>query len=127
MNLKWIAAAVFLLPLGCGKAMTPKQKIAMLEGQRLEIIADLHRQQAECQAQAIEFANSPMRDSVVSSCVETYRVMHAASMRIMADFDKRIAEIEQQNKPKDLDLTYDPNWKPPSGLVPFNGKLDNEK
>lgn len=105
-----LIVVVLLLP-GCNKRMSAEQKIRMLEGQRLEILADLHRQQAECQAQAIEFANMPMRDSVVSSCLEGFRVMVEASQITLGNIDRQIVELR------------------PAGpaLIPFSGKLDREK
>lgn len=100
-----------MLLLGCSKRMTAEQKIEMLENQRLEIIADLHRHRAECEAQAIEFANVPMRDSVVSSCMEGFRAMVEAAQITMGNLDRRITELQ-------------PAWP---ALVPFSGKLDGEK
>ena len=103
--------------------MTPEQKVQMLEDQKLEIIADLHRQQAECQAQAIEFANTPIRAEVVASCVDAYRVMANASRTTLENIDKRIVEIRREQAMSNPFNRFDAKPETPN-LVPFNGKLD---
>lgn len=137
MNRNLIALVIPLVLLAsCSKAMTPDEKIRMLEAGKRQVYADLHRQQAECHAQAIESASTPMGDKVVSSCLEAYRISVEASLKILASFDKRIAEIEREqrkNSPFNQFDTPKPgmyddilNGKPTSGLVPFGGKLDRE-
>lgn len=114
MNMRLMSAALVVVALllpGCSKRMTAEQKIEMLESQRLEIIADLHRHRAECEAQAIEFANVPMRDSVVSSCLDGLRAMVEASQATLGNLDRRITELQ-------------PAWP---ALVPFSGKLGGDK
>lgn len=113
MNAKRMLALLAIAAAACGQTMTAEQKIRMLEGMRMEIMADLHRQQAECRAQAIEFADSPMRDRVVSSCFESYRFMVDVSQKSLDNLDRRIAEIGAEAK------------RP--GLIPFSGKLDGER
>lgn len=115
MNAKRILAllVVSASAVSCGQKMTAEQKIRMLEEQRLEILADLHRQQAECQAQAIQFADSPMREKVVSGCLDGYRFMVDVSQKSLDNLDRRIAEISVEAKQP--------------GLIPFNGKMDGEK
>lgn len=73
--------------------MSADEKIAMLETQRQEIVADLYRQQAECQAQAIEFANQPNGHAVVSTCMEAFRVMTIASQSTLDDLATRIETL----------------------------------
>lgn len=100
MNKRCLFALVgaSVICLACNQNMTAEQKIAALENQRLEIIADLYRQQAGCQAQAIEFANMSNRESVVESCVDTHRLMVEASQRSIDNIDRRIAEINLERK-----------------------------
>ena len=100
MNLKLLAIAMpLLLASGCSERMTDEQKIKMLEETRLGILADLQRQQAECAAQAIEFSSSPMRDRVVSSCTDGFRMILDASRVTLADIDRRIAELQPSRPP----------------------------
>lgn len=87
---------VSVICLACNQKMTAEQKITALENQRLEIVADLYRQQAGCQAQAIEFANMSNRESVVESCVDTHRLMVEASQRSIDNIDRRIAQLSAQ-------------------------------
>lgn len=93
MRLMNSALICAVLVLACGEPMTDGAKLELLEGQRQEIIADLTRQQAECQAQAIEFANAPNRNVVVESCTESVRTMAELSRHSISDIDQRIAEI----------------------------------
>lgn len=131
--------------------MTPEEKIRRLESQRLEVMADLHRDMAECQAQSIEFANSDQHAKVVNACFEAHRAMVDISQQNMAIIDKRIAQIakasgkknpfDQFDGPKKLTAEEYLDRKPgpyddilngsapdiPSRLAPFNGKIDAEK
>jgi hypothetical protein len=116
MNRNLIALVIPLVLLeSCSNPMTAEQKITMLENQKLEILADLHRQQAECQAQAIEFANVKGGEKVVSSCMESYRKMRDAAQTSIDLLERRIVEINPSQPPR----------KP--ALIPFEGKLDGEK
>lgn len=111
--------------------MSAAEKIAMLETQRQEIVADLYRQQAECQAQAIEFANTPVRAKVVTSCLDAYRVMAEASIKIISNFDRRIDQIRREqleNAPlNQIDGKPKLMTDKEVGLSPIEGKLDGEK
>lgn len=89
-------ACAALLLLGCSKPMTPEEKIAMLDSQRREILANLHRQQAECQAQAIEFSGTPSGEKIIEGCRDTFRFMVDTSRTTLENFDARIAEIREQ-------------------------------
>lgn len=112
MNKRLIGTALSAaVALSCSQAMTAEQKIEMLESQRLEILSDLHRQKAECEAQAIEFSTSPERVKVVSACLDSHRKAVEIAQRSLADIDKRISEIRRE-KPS---------------LAQFSGKLDAEK
>lgn len=88
-------AVASLLFLGCTPGMTAEEKKQNLEAERAQIFADLHRQRAECQAQAIEF-NGERR--IVESCIATYEAMADAADKTIAVIDKRIAEIERTGK-----------------------------
>jgi len=83
------------LLISCSQAVTAERKIEMLESQQLEILADLHRQKAECEAQAIEFAGVPGRAEVIDSCLRSYRAMVDASQTTLGNLDKAIAEIRR--------------------------------
>lgn len=75
--------------------MSAEQKITMLESERLQVYADLHRQKAECQAQAIEFGSE---HNIVESCLTTLQVMADSSSKIVASIDRRLEEIERTKK-----------------------------
>jgi len=99
MNRNLIALVIpLVLQQSCSNPMTEEQKIKMLEGQKLEILADLHRHQAECQAQAIEFSNVKGGESIVRSCFDTYRIMVEAARVSLDNIDKRLAELEQKGR-----------------------------
>lgn len=116
MNRNLIALVIpFVLLQSCSKAVTAEQTITILENQKLEILADLHRQQAECQAQSIEFANAKGGEKVVNGCLDSYRKMRDVAQTSIDLLDRRIAEIDPANAPR----------KPT--LIPFDGKLDGEK
>ena len=90
---------MLVLPLlGCGNPMTPEEKLKMLENQRREIAADLYRQKAECQAQAIEFSGAPEKERVFAGCLGAYRAMVEASQKTLGDLDRRAAEIRLQQQ-----------------------------
>ena len=91
MNIKLIVLAVALV--GC--SVSKEEKLAQLADQRAQVFADLHRQQAECQAQAIEFAGDR---NIVESCVAALQVMAEASANVVASIDKRSAEIGRTGK-----------------------------
>lgn len=125
MNMRLITATITLVAsqvlFGCDKPMTPAQKIKMLESQKMSIFADLHRQQAECNAQAIESANDQHREKVVSACWEVYRLSSESSQLVLSSLDKRIAEVTGSELPAKTKTEDQPK------LIPFNGKLDGEK
>ena len=105
--------AVTVAATSCGQKMSAEQKIRMLESQRREIVADLHRQKSECEAQAIEFGDSPIRDKVIGGCFDSLRFMVDVSQKSLDNIDRRIAEIGATER------------RP--GMIPFNGKLDGER
>ena len=109
MNMRLIAAATICaaLVISCGNPVTDEQRVNSLEAERSQIIADLHRQEAECQAQQIEFSNTPNGDKIAEKCFDAYRKMLDISRNSIERIDRRIAEIGR-GKP---DMTYDPNWK----------------
>lgn len=107
MNIRLIAAIPLVaLVLSCGPAMTAEQKREALLSERTQVYADLHRQKAECQAQAIEFSGDRR---IAENCMATFEAMVDASRKTIALIDKRIEEIESTK------------------LIPFNGKLDGAK
>lgn len=61
----------------------------MMEANRAAILADLFRQQAECQAVAIEFSDR----RIIEACVETYRSSAESAAIVIAEIDRRIAEV----------------------------------
>ena len=87
--------AALLLIAGCS-GPTAEERIAALEAERAALHADLLRQRAECQAQAVEFAADPMRGKVVGACLDAYRVTVEAAMRSADDTDRRIAAIRSR-------------------------------
>ena len=91
MKTKFIPLVTACLLLGCG--LTTDQKIAQLNDQRAQVIADLHRQKAECQAQAIEFAGDR---NVVEACVQSVATMADVSASVIESIDKRIADLRRQ-------------------------------
>ena len=103
MNFKLFPSVMLVLPLlGCGNPMTPEEKLKMLENQRAlltrEFMADLLRQKAECQAQAIEFSGDPLQKEVTSSCMDTVRFMAETSRGTIERIDKQIAEIRREQQ-----------------------------
>lgn len=75
--------------------MSAAEKIAMLESQRQEITADLYRQQAECNAHAIELAGDPNRQAVVTTCLEAFRTMTIAAQPVIANLNDRIDALRK--------------------------------
>lgn len=92
MNTKLLLLAALTL-FGCGNSMTPDEKIRMLEGMRLEILADMHRHRSECEAQAIAMANQPGQARFIAACIEAYAAIVKQNEKAFADIDRRIAEI----------------------------------
>lgn len=86
-------AILFCVLAACGK--TPEEtaikKLDMLEASRREAIADLHRNQAECQALMIEAPDIPEMHRV---CWETHAAVRKMTAGLLSDIDKRIAEIK---------------------------------
>lgn len=119
--MKLMLIAIVLLA-GCS-GPTPGERIASLEAERAAIHADLVRQQAECQAQAIEFASLPNGQQVVLSCLEAYRALAESSNLVVEALDKRIAEIQREQLKNNPFNRFDERPK----LIPFDGKLDGEK
>lgn len=76
--------------------MSAAEKIAMLDNQKQEIMADLYRQQAECNAHAIEFAGQPNRQEVISTCMEAARTMAIASQTAIASINERIEALQRE-------------------------------
>ena len=101
MNIKLTFLAACLVAASCGKPMSTAEKIAMLENQQREITADLYRQQAECNAHAIEFAADPNRQAVVTACAEALRTMMIAAQPVLANLNDRInaLRVESAGKP----------------------------
>jgi ribosome maturation protein Sdo1 len=108
------AALCAALLVSCSKPMTAEQRLQMLESQQREIIANLHRQKAECQAKAIEFSGTEGVEKIVGSCLETLRFMVETSRVTLENFDKHIAQAHNQQM-KDNPFNQ------------FDGKLDSEK
>lgn len=103
MNMRFAisaTASAALLFMGCSQTVTPEEKIERLENQRSvltrEFLADLHRQKAECEAQAIEFSGDPLQARTVEGCLETLRFMAKTSRGAIERIDKQIAEIRNE-------------------------------
>ncbi len=141
MRVKYILSTICLAVLiaSCEKPLTAAQKIEILENTRLEEIADMHRQQAECQAMAIEFSRTPDGEKIVKSCWDVLRVTNEATQRVLASIDKRISELNREQMKSNPLNKFDAKPGPYDDilkgetvsasprLVPFNGKLDGEK
>jgi uncharacterized small protein (DUF1192 family) len=83
--------AALLLIAGCS-GPPAEERIAALEADRAALHADLLRQRAECQAQAIEFRGD---EKIVGACLDAYRVMSEAVMQSVDDIDRRIAALRK--------------------------------
>lgn len=95
MNERLIAAAMLCaaLAMSCSQPVTDEQRANMLESERAQIIADLHRHRAECQAQAIEFANVAGGEKIVASCLDGHRAMVDASRTSIANIDAALLKL----------------------------------
>lgn len=91
MDLRTIAlAALTIAVAGCGRAPTIEEKIAALDAERSQVLADLVRQRSECEAQAVEFPGNP---EIAQGCVQSLRTMSDLAMQTVATLDKRITEL----------------------------------
>lgn len=111
------------LLISCSEPMTEEQRFEMLESQRREIIANLHRQKAECEALAIEFSGTDGAERIVGGCQETLRLMVDMSQVTLANFDKNIAHTRNKQLKDNPFNQFDAT---PS-LLPVNGKPNGEK
>ena len=82
-----------LLTSACGPFGGRDDPVAILKAARAETMADLVRHEAECRAMAIEFHGDPLRDQVVSSCLDTHRVMLDMARHTLSDIDRRLSEL----------------------------------
>jgi len=87
----WKLILVALSLSACG-VVSDADKIAMMEANRAAIIADLFRQQAECQAQAIEFSGDR---HVLEACIETYRLSAESAAIVITAIDERITAVRR--------------------------------
>lgn len=85
----WKPILVALALSACG-GVSDADKIAGMEANRAAILADLFRQQAECQAQAIEFSGDR---HILEACIETYRLSAENAAIVITAIDRRIAEV----------------------------------
>jgi hypothetical protein len=83
-------ACLVLALSACSQETSREDKIAMLESIKREQIAAVVRQQGECTAVAVEFKNDPAMNA---NCAETLRFITETSGKVIADIDRRIAEI----------------------------------
>jgi len=93
MKFKLIAVAL----LAACSGPTTEQRIASLEAERAAIHADLLRQQAECQAQAIEFQGNPR---VALACADALRTTAETAALVIGTIDGRIDALRRDTKPR---------------------------
>lgn len=85
---------IALLLAGCAsEEQICLEKIEKLDVMRREAAANLHRQQAECQAVAIEFKGDRM---LVDNCMDTFRKMADITRDTVSMIDKRMGEEDIQ-------------------------------
>lgn len=102
-----IALFAVMLSSACGPFGGRDDPIAKLNAARVETLADLVRHEAECKAIAIEFSSDPLRNQVVSSCLETHRAMLEMARHSLADIDRRLAEFGSPPTPTTADAFAD--------------------
>lgn len=91
MKIRVALACAMLLGCTPSPEEAERAKIAQMEAMRREIVADLFRQKADCQAFAIEFPND-LKGS--ADCLRTLAQMQDLTAITIAAIDRRIAEVE---------------------------------
>lgn len=81
------------LLISCSQQLSAEQQANMLESERTQIIAELHRHRAECEALAIEFANISGSEKVIASCLDGHRAMVEASRVSIAKIDAALLKL----------------------------------
>lgn len=90
MKIRVALACAMLLGCTPSPEEAERAKIAQMEAMRREIVADLFRQKADCQAFSIEF---PWNHEAIDDCRRTAERMQALTEPTLAAIDRRLALV----------------------------------